>query len=64
MSADRFPKITEKGLDDLRQRIGIKITDSIEPWNYEASRDAIRHYLCGQNEAWQHRRPAQLPFLH
>lgn len=55
MSADRFPKITEKGLDDLRQRIGIKITDTIEPWNYEATRDAIRHYAHGigdDNPLW------------
>jgi acyl dehydratase len=55
MTAARFPKITEKGLDDLRQRIGVKITDSIEPWNYEATRDAIRHYAHGigdDNPLW------------
>jgi acyl dehydratase len=52
---DRFPKITEQGLADLRSRIGIKITDTIEPWNYEATRDAIRHYAHGigdDNPLW------------
>ncbi len=55
MSADRFPKITEQGLDDLRSRIGVKITDTIEPWNHEATRDAIRHYAHGigdDNPLW------------
>ncbi|MFT5484530.1 MAG: acyl dehydratase, partial [Halieaceae bacterium] len=55
MSSDRFPKITEKGLDDLRKRIGVKITDTIEPWNHEATRDAIRHYAHGigdNNPLW------------
>ena len=50
-----FPKITEKGLDDLRKRIGVPITDTIEPWNYEATRDAIRHYAHGigdDNPLW------------
>ena len=40
MSENRFPKITEEGLDDLRKRIGVPITDTVEPWNYEATRDA------------------------
>lgn len=55
MSENRFPKITEEGLASLRKRIGIKITDTIEPWNYEASRDAIRHYAHGigdDNPLW------------
>ena len=55
MSENRFPKITEQGLADLRQRIGVKITNTIEPWNYEASRDAIRHYAHGigdDNPLW------------
>ena len=54
-AANRFPKITEQGLEDLRKRIGVKIVDSIEPWNYEASRDAIRHYAHGigdDNPLW------------
>src|SRR3974377_918561 len=46
-AVSRFPKITEKGLNALRKRIGVKITDTIEPWNYEATRDAIRHYAHG-----------------
>jgi acyl dehydratase len=54
MSA-KFPKITEEGLDDLRKRIGVKIENTIEPWNYEATRDAIRHYAHGigdDNPLW------------
>ena len=52
---ERFPKITEAGLDDLRQRIGIKIENTVEPWNYEATRDGIRHYAHGigdDNPLW------------
>jgi len=52
---NRFPKITEEGLAALRQRIGVKITDTVEPWNYEATRDAIRHYAHGigdDNPLW------------
>ena len=51
----RFPKITEQGLTELRQRIGVKIENTIEPWNYEATRDAIRHYAHGigdDNPLW------------
>ena len=51
----KFPKITEEGLADLRKRIGIPITDTVEPWNYEATRDAIRHYAHGigdDNPLW------------
>jgi len=51
----QFPKITEEGLDDLRKRIGVPITDTLEPWNYEATRDAIRHYAHGigdDNPLW------------
>jgi len=51
----RFPKITEEGLADLRQRIGVKIENTVEPWNHEASRDAIRHYAHGigdDNPLW------------
>ena len=54
-AARRFPKITEEGLDDLRKRIGVPITDTVEPWNYEATRDAIRHYAHGigdDNPLW------------
>ena len=54
-STNRFPKITEAGLDDLRRRIGVPITDTVEPWNYEATRDGIRHYAHGigdDNPLW------------
>ena len=55
VTTSRFPKITEEGLNDLRKRIGVKITDTVEPWNYEATRDAIRHYAHGigdDNPLW------------
>jgi acyl dehydratase len=51
----KFPKITEEGLADLRTRIGVKIENTVEPWNYEATRDAIRHYAHGigdDNPLW------------
>jgi len=50
-----FPKITERGLDELRQRIGVKIGATAEPWCYEATRDNIRHYAHGigdDNPLW------------
>jgi len=50
-----FPKITQQGLDDLRQRIGVKIGFTAEPWCYEATRDNIRHYAHGigdDNPLW------------
>ena len=34
-----FPKITDRGLDQLRARIGQPIEDSLEPWCHEATRD-------------------------
>ena len=52
---NRFPKITDEGVADLRKRIGVPITDTVEPWNYEASRDSIRHYAHGigdDNPLW------------
>src|SRR3954469_8206110 len=50
-----FPKITERGLDELRQRIGIPIENTLEPWCHEATRDNIRHYAHGigdDNPLW------------
>ena len=50
-----FPKITQKGLDDLRGRIGQPVTGTVEPWCYEATRDNIRHYAHGigdDNPLW------------
>ena len=54
-SEQRFPKITEEGLADLRKRIGVKIENTVEPWNHEATRDGIRHYAHGigdDNPLW------------
>jgi acyl dehydratase len=50
-----FPKITEQGLEALRRRIGVKITDTLEPWCHEATRDNLRHYAHGigdDNPLW------------
>ncbi len=50
-----FPKITDEGVDELRQRIGRKIGDTAEPWCHEATRDNIRHYAHGigdDNPLW------------
>ena len=54
-SSEHFPVITDAGLDDLRKRIGVRITKSLEPWCYEATRDNIRHYAHGigdDNPLW------------
>lgn len=54
-TAREFPKITDQGLEDLSKRVGIKITDTVEPWCYEATRDGIRHYAHGigdDNPLW------------
>lgn len=51
----QFPKITPQGLDELRERIGVKIEKTVEPWCYEATRDNIRHYAHGigdDNPLW------------
>src|SRR4026207_1300614 len=50
-----FPKITQQGLDDLRRRIGVPITDTLEPWCHEATRDNIRQHAHGigdDNPLW------------
>lgn len=55
MAESRFPKITEAAVDELRARIGVPITDTLEPWNFEATRDGIRHYAHGigdDNPLW------------
>ncbi|MDX2156859.1 MAG: MaoC family dehydratase N-terminal domain-containing protein [Hyphomicrobiaceae bacterium] len=54
-SARLFPKITDETLADLRLRIGVPITDTLEPWCHEATRDNIRHYAHGigdDNPLW------------
>ncbi len=51
----QFTGITERGLEDLRSRIGVRIEDTLEPWCYEATRDNIRHYAHGigdDNPLW------------
>jgi acyl dehydratase len=51
----QFPQITEAGLDALRRMIGVPITDTVEPWCYEVTRDNIRHYAHGigdDNPLW------------
>ena len=51
----QFTGITERGLDDLRARIGVRIEDTLEPWCHEATRDNIRHYAHGigdDNPLW------------
>ena len=53
--AGSFPTITERGLDELRQRIDVKIERQAEPWCFEATRDNIRHYAHGigdDNPLW------------
>ena len=50
-----FPKITDSGMDELRERIGVKIGNTLEPWCHEATRDNIRHYAHGigdDNPLW------------
>ena len=52
---DRYAKITDEAIDSLRRLIGVEITDTVEPWCYEATRDNIRHYAHGigdDNPLW------------
>jgi acyl dehydratase len=52
---EHFPVITEEALDALRDRIGVKITRTVEPWVTEINIDAIRHYAWGigdDNPLW------------
>ena len=51
----QFAQITERGLDQLRERSGVRIENSLEPWCHEATRDNIRHYAHGigdDNPLW------------
>ena len=52
---EHYPVITDHGLADLKKRIGVAITNTLEPWCYEATRDNIRHYAHGigdDNPLW------------
>lgn len=54
-ASQQFPRITEPGLEALRALIGVRITDTVEPWCYEVTRDNIRHYAHGigdDNPLW------------
>jgi acyl dehydratase len=54
-SEQQFPVITEEALEALRRMIGVPITDTVEPWCYEVTRDNIRHYAHGigdDNPLW------------
>jgi acyl dehydratase len=51
----RFATITDDSLAGLRRLIGVKITDTVEPWCTEVSRDGVRHYAHGigdDNPLW------------
>lgn len=55
MPTRTFPKIIDKDLEALGRRIGVKISETAEPWCYEATRDNIRHYAHGigdDNPLW------------
>ncbi len=55
MTDVKFPKITDRGMDALRARIGVPIENTLEPWCHEATRDNIRHYAHGigdDNPLW------------
>lgn len=52
---EHFPVITEEGLQELKKRIGLKITKSVWPWVTEATLDSIRRYAYGigdDNPLW------------
>ncbi len=54
-ATEHFPVITEGALEDLRKRVGTRITKTVDPWVEEASQDAIRHYAHGigdDNPLW------------
>jgi acyl dehydratase len=51
----RFSLITEEGVGQLRELIGVPIEDSLEPWCHEAARDNVRHWAHGigdDNPLW------------
>ena len=51
----RFAVITDDAIASLRRLIGVPITETVEPWCHEATRDNIRHYAHGigdDNPLW------------
>jgi len=42
--------ITEEAVEELRRRIGEKISPQPDPWNYEATWDTIRHFAHGAGD--------------
>ncbi len=51
----KYAVITDDALDSLRRLIGVPITETVEPWCYEVTRDNIRHYAHGigdDNPLW------------
>ena len=51
----RFATITDDAVASLRRLIGVPITETVEPWCHEATRDNIRHYAHGigdDNPLW------------
>src|ERR1041384_7933111 len=51
----RYAVITDDAVPSPRRLIGVPITDTVEPWCYEATRDNIRHYAHGigdDNPLW------------
>jgi acyl dehydratase len=54
-SEQQFPTITEGAVESLRRLIGVPITETVEPWCHEVTRDNIRHYAHGigdDNPLW------------
>ena len=54
-SEDRFAKITDDAIASLLRLRGVPITNMVEPWCYDASRDNIRHFAYGigdDNPLW------------
>jgi len=54
-TARLFPKITPQAVEELRRRIGVRISETLEPWCHEATRDNIRHFAHGigdDNPLW------------
>lgn len=42
--------ITDEALEELRKRIGVEITDTVEPYIEVATKDAIKHFAWGMGD--------------